>query len=208
VTQAPGDAPVRARRPVQALVLPGRTVAGGANTGPDGRYRIGALAPVRTRWSSRASATSLQRVDSLRVAEGQTVTANVTITELASTLDQVVVTSSRAPEKVLDAPASISVVSAAQIERRPAVTVVDQVRNTPGRRRHAGRPRAVERGRARLQQRVLGQPAHAAGLPLRGRAVAARERAVPLHGTNEDVERIEVLLGPAAALYGPTRRTA
>ena len=202
VTEGPGNAPVSGAR-VQALVLPGRTVAGGANTGPDGRYRIGALRPGTYALVVTRIGYQLQRVDSLRVAEGQTVTANVTITELASTLDQVVVTSSRAPEKVLDAPASISVVSAAQIERRPAVTVVDQVRNTPGVDATQGglaQSNVVARGfnNAFSGSLLMLQDYRFAGVP-------SLRVNVPFlfTGTNEDVERIEVLLGPAAALYGP-----
>jgi iron complex outermembrane receptor protein len=202
VTQAPGDAPVTGAR-VQALVLPARTVAGVGTTGADGRYRIAGLRAGTYALLVTRIGYQLQRVDSVRVAEGQTTTSNFRITELASTLDQVVVTSSRAPEKVLDAPASISVVSAAQIERRPAVTVVDQVRNTPGVDATQGglaQSNVVARGfnNAFSGSLLMLQDYRFAGVP-------SLRVNVPFlfTGTNEDVERIEVLLGPAAALYGP-----
>jgi iron complex outermembrane receptor protein len=202
VTQAPGDAPVGGAR-VQVFTYPGNVAVGSTTTGPDGRYRLpglraGQYAVVVTRIGFQ-----LRRVETVRVSEGEVATANVGLSELASTLDAVVVTSSRAPEKVLDAPASISVVSAERIERTPAVTVVDQVRNQPGIDATKGgvaQTNVVARGfnNAFSGSLLMLQDYRFAGVP-------SLRVNVPFlsMGVSEDVERIEVLLGPAAALYGP-----
>lgn len=201
VTEAPGNAPISGAR-VQVLTL-GGTTAGAANTGADGRYRVGGLRAGSYALVVTRIGYQLQRMDTVRVTEGATATANVALAEIASTLDQVVVTSSRTPEKILDAPASISVVTAEQVERRPTVTVADQVRNQPGVDATQGglaQTNVVARGfnNAFSGNLLMLQDYRFAGVP-------SLRVNVPFlsTGTTEDIERIEVLLGPAAALYGP-----
>lgn len=202
VTLAPGDAPVQGAR-VQVFTYPGNVAVGSTTTGADGRYRLpglraGTYAVVVTRIGFQ-----LRRIETVRVSEGEVATANVGLSELASTLDAVVVTSSRAPEKVLDAPASISVVNAERIERTPAVTVVDQVRNQPGIHATQGgvaQTNVVARGfnNAFSGSLLMLQDYRFAGVP-------SLRVNVPFlsMSPSEDIERVEVLLGPAAALYGP-----
>ncbi len=73
-----------------------------------------------------------------------------------------------------------------------------------GRRRRAGRPGPVQRGRPRLQQHFLRRAAHPDRLPVRGGARRfACNVATFFPTTNEDIEKIEFVLGPGAALYGP-----
>lgn len=201
VTESPGNAPIAGAR-VQVLTL-GGTTAGSANTGADGRYRVGGLRAGSYALVVTRIGYQLQRMDTVRVAEGATATVNLALAEIASTLDQVVVTSSRTPEKILDAPASISVVTAEQVERRPTVTVADQVRNQPGVDATQGglaQTNVVARGfnNAFSGNLLMLQDYRFAGVP-------SLRVNVPFlaTGTTEDVERVEVLLGPAAALYGP-----
>jgi iron complex outermembrane receptor protein len=202
VTQAPGDAPVGGAR-VQVFTYPGNAAVGSTTTGPDGRYRLPGLRAGQYTVVVTRIGFQLRRVETVRIGEGEVATANVGLSELASTLDAVVVTSSRAPEKVLDAPASISVVSAERIERTPAVTVVDQIRNQPGIDATKGgvaQTNVVARGfnNAFSGSLLMLQDYRFAGVP-------SLRVNVPFlsMGVSEDVERIEVLLGPAAALYGP-----
>ena len=81
--------------------------------------------------------------------------------------------------------------------------MADHLRGRAGRRRDDRRHCADEHRHARVQQCVLRRAAHAPGLSLRGGAIAQSQRAAALHRHDEDIERIEVLLGPASALYGP-----
>src|SRR5207237_10674738 len=143
------------------------------------------------------------RVPSLHVPEAGFATANVSMTEIAAKLNQVVTTASRAPEKILDAPASISVVETREIEERPSVTAVDHLKGVPGLSINTGgiaQSNVVARG--------FNNAFSGAMLMLqdyRFAAVPSLRVNVPFlfSGTNEDIERIEVLLGPASALYGP-----
>jgi iron complex outermembrane receptor protein len=128
----------------------------------------------------------------------------VALTELASQLDPVVTTASRGtPEKALDAPASISVVTSAEVERRAAVTTADLVRNAPG-------VDATQGGVAQTNVVVRGFNNAFSGSLLmlqdyRFAGVPSLRVNIPLlaTGTSDDIERVEVLLGPASALYGP-----
>lgn len=118
-------------------------------------------------------------------------------------LTRVVVSASRAPEKVLDAPASVSVIDQRVIEERPNLTVADHLRSTPG--------VDVSTGglvQSNMVARGFNNAFSGALLTLqdnRFAAVPSLRVNVPylFTSTNEDVERLEVVLGPGAALYGP-----
>ena len=189
---------------VRALALPARTVAGSINTGEDGRYRLGGLRPGAYAVTVSRIGYRLQRVDTVRVQGGQTATVNVALADLPSQLTQVVTTASRGtPEKALDAPASVAVVAAEEIERRPVVTTADLLRTTPGVDATQGgvaQSNVVVRGfnNAFSGSLLMLQDYRFAGVP-------SLRVNIPLlmTGTMDDVERVEVLLGPASALYGP-----
>ncbi len=127
-----------------------------------------------------------------------------TLTVRPTQLNQTVVTSNRnRPEKALDAPAQISVVTSEQIEERPAITITDHLRATPGVDINKGgiaQANIVARGfnNAFSGSLLVLQDYRFAGVP-------SLRVNVPFlfTGTNEDIDRIEVLLGPASALYGP-----
>jgi len=121
----------------------------------------------------------------------------------ATELDQVVVTASRAPEKVVDAPASVSVVPPEVVAARPALTSTDHIKGQPGVDISNGgllQANVVARGFNNIfsgalmtltDNRFASVPSLAVNVPY----------LVPI--TNEDIERIEIVLGPGAALYGP-----
>jgi iron complex outermembrane receptor protein len=131
-------------------------------------------------------------------------TVNIALTPRPIQLNEQVVTASRSrPEKALDAPASISVISSEKIEERPAVTVTDHLRATPGvdiSRGGIAQSNVVARGfnNAFSGSMLMLQDYRFAGVP-------SLRVNVPFlfTGTNEDIDRMEVLLGPASALYGP-----
>ena len=118
-------------------------------------------------------------------------------------LEQSVVSASRRQEKALDAPASISIVEAAEIRARPALSVAEHVRDQPG----------VDFAKTGLVQsnvvaRGFNNVFSGALLTLTDNRIA-RVPSLRLNAqnfipaTNQDIERIEVVLGPGSALYGP-----
>ena len=118
-------------------------------------------------------------------------------------LDQSVVSASRRPEKVLEAPASVAIVEAEEIRNRPALSVVEHIRDLP----------AVDFSQTGLAQsnvvvRGFNNVFSGALLTLTDNRIA-RVPSLRLNAynfipvTNDDIERIEVVLGPGSALYGP-----
>lgn len=118
-------------------------------------------------------------------------------------LDQNVVSASRRQEKVLEAPASVAVVEAEEIRNRPALSVAEHIRDLP----------AVDFSQTGLAQsnvvvRGFNNVFSGALLTLTDNRIA-RVPSLRLNAynfipvTNDDIERIEVVLGPGSALYGP-----
>lgn len=116
---------------------------------------------------------------------------------------QIVVSASRRPEKVLDAPASVAVVDADEIRDRHALSVGDYVKSMPG----------VDHSQTGLAQnntviRGFNNIFSGAVLMLVDNRIARvpslrlnANHFIPI--TGEDIERIELVLGPGSALYGP-----
>lgn len=177
------------------------SMAGAAVTGDNGEYRITGLNAGTYTVSATRIGYQMSRM-SVTVGAGAT-DANFSLTTIPSQLQQVITTASRAPEKVLDAPASVSVVTAAQINERPSVNVADHVVGLPG--------IDVARGgimQSNIVSRGFNNIFSGAMMTLtdnRFAFVPSLRVNIPYltPTTNEDIERIEVVLGPAAALYGP-----
>jgi outer membrane receptor for ferrienterochelin and colicins len=171
-----------------------------ALTGADGTFRIVNVPDGTYTVVVRVIGYDTKTVTDVR--SGSTV--NIALTPRPIQLNEQVVTASRSrPEKALDAPASISVISSEKIEERPAVTVTDHLRATPGvdiSRGGIAQSNVVARGfnNAFSGSMLMLQDYRFAGVP-------SLRVNVPFlfTGTNEDIDRMEVLLGPASALYGP-----
>jgi outer membrane receptor for ferrienterochelin and colicins len=117
--------------------------------------------------------------------------------------EEVVVSASRRPEKLTEAPATISVISSREISELPSFNVGELLARQKGVEfirtgvlgaginvrgmNSAFNPKNLQMNDARLSTLI------ATGLPLGPLSTVVKE----------DIERIEVVLGPAAALYGP-----
>ena len=143
------------------------------------------------------------RTDGIEVAAGRTADVTAPLFPQAIELDPQVVTVGRQEEKALKAPATVSVVTADEIQERAAPTVVDHVKALPG----------VDAAQTGLQQanmvtRGFNNAFSGAMLVISDNRYAR----VPslnvnvysfIPATNLDIDRVEVVLGPGAALYGP-----
>lgn len=202
VTQSGTSTPVSG---ANVQVISGTTRVAIGQSGEDGSYRIGNVPAGTYAVVVSRIGYSQKRVEGVRVTAGGTATANVVMTELAAQLNQVVTTATRGaePEKILDSPNSISVVSAERIAERPSVTVTDHIKAAPGLSISNGgivQANIVSRGfnNAFSTAMLMLQDYRFAGVP-------SLRVNVPFlfTGTGDDIERIEVLQGPASALYGP-----
>lgn len=200
VTQATSSAPVAG---AQVRVVSSGGVETTVASAPDGSYRVAGLAPGSYLVSARGIGFRESPAIRLDVAAGQTVLHTIELAGSAPALQEIVITASRAPEKVIDAPASVSVVSREEIETRPSLTPTDHLRAVPG-------VDIIKGGLVQSNIAARGFNGAFSGSLLmlqdnRFATVPSLRVNVPflLTSTNEDIERIEVVLGPAAALYGP-----
>ena len=143
------------------------------------------------------------REDGVTVRASAATTLHVTMASQALELNGIVVTASRQAEKNTQAPATTYVVSEIEIEERPAVTLVDHMKAIPGVdviSHGTQSTNVVIRGfnnifsgalHALTDNRLAGVPSLRVNLL----------HFVPT--TSDDLERIEVVLGPGSALYGP-----
>ena len=201
ITSAETGAPLVAA--VVQLTRAGGTNAGSAVTNQSGRFVIDGV-PAGT-YTLVVSSTGYDagRVETLTVGAGQTATTNMALPSRTIDLDPIVVSASRQTERALDAPARVEVVTEQEIEVRPAISAADHVRALPGvdvATSGIQSTNVVARGfnNAFSGSLYMLSDHRIAGVPsLRVNLL----NFVPQ--TNEDLERIEVVLGPGSALYGP-----
>jgi iron complex outermembrane receptor protein len=190
-------------RPIENATIKASVAGGtsfGAVSGADGSFRLVNL--PNGSYTVSVSAIGFAPKSSANVQPGAALT--IVMTPRTNVLEQTIVTASRSrPEKVLDAPAQILTVTSQQIEERPAITVTDHLRATPGVDISRGgivQSNVVARGfnNAFSGSMLMLQDYRFAGVP-------SLRVNVPFlfTGTNEDIDRMEVLLGPASALFGP-----
>ncbi len=187
---------------VSAIAV-GNTVAGQSATAADGAFRIDALAPGSYSLQVDMVGYQSQRAAAVRVVAGQTTITSIQLKIAAFALNPVVVSASKKAQKATDAPASVSVIGQREIESRPVVTPAQYLRSTPG----------VD---------IITQGVQSTNVVVRGfnnifsgalhMLTDYRLASVPslrvnvmhfIPTTSEDLSRIEVVLGPGSALYGP-----
>ena len=175
----------------------------GASAGADGEYSIAGLEPGRYQLEvTHIGYRTASRPD-IELEAGAAGRIDVELLEEVIYLEQSIVSASRSREKALDAPASVAVVEGADIRDKPVLSVSDHVRDLPGvdfAKNGLVQSNAVVRGFNNVFSGAM--------LTLTDNRIARvpslRVNAynfIPV--VNEDIERIEVVLGPGSALYGP-----
>lgn len=185
---------------VDAVAGGGRHAAT-ATTNAEGRYRL--VVPAGT-YTVLVYYPGFEeaRSEQVSVAAGQSVAANITLRIAPFQLNPVVV-SGRQQERVTETVAATSVVSEQDIQARPAVTPTDHLRTIPGVdiiTQGVQSTNVVVRGFNNIFSGALHTITdhRMAGVP------SLRVNVLHFIPTaNEDLQRIEVVRGPAAALYGP-----
>jgi iron complex outermembrane receptor protein len=145
-----------------------------------------------------------RRIDNVTVSTGQTTTLDIILPTGAEALDPMVVSVTRGtPERRTESVATAHTISGLEITERPAQTLADHLRTAPGVdviTQGLQSTNVVVRGFNNIFSGALHMLTdhRLAGVPsLRVNLM----HFVPT--TEQDVDRIEVVLGPGSALYGP-----
>lgn len=187
---------------VEVVSANGTVVASGV-TGPGGAYRIGDVpaGSYTVRFTSPGWATVTETGQT--VAVGRLTSLSVHMSERSYSLNPITVTASKTEEKALDAPAAVEVVTARDIQERPATTIAEHVKNEPG-------VDVIDTGVQGSYVVVRGFNNIFSGATLTmtdnriARVPSLRANISHFNPTTSlDLDHVEVVLGPGSALYGP-----
>jgi len=189
---------------VQVEILrPDGSVAAGAFSTASGAFRITNVPAGTYDVSFTLPGWEIVTQENVVVVAGQTTSVSPTLSERSFNLNPITVTTSKRVEKALDAPAAVEVVSREDIAERPTVTPVDHVKEQAG-------VDFVNTGLQSSYVVVRGFNNVFSGATLNltdfriSRVPSLRVNLSYFSPTtNSDLDRVEVVLGPGSALYGP-----
>jgi iron complex outermembrane receptor protein len=185
------------------LALVGGATRASTKADESGQYRLAGLAAGKYTVSVMQIGTKLRSVENVIVRDGATTTVDLATNPVAVQLEQLTTTATGKPDKAVDAPADVSIITQEKVATTPSLTIADHIKGVPGVDVSTGgivQSNIVTRGFNNAFSGTL--------LTLqdyRFATVPSLRVNVPFLFTNinEDIERIEMVLGPAAALYGP-----
>jgi outer membrane receptor for ferrienterochelin and colicins len=187
---------------VQVLRSDGSVVVT-ALTGSSGAYLIETVSPGTYSVSFLFAGWEQVTEIGVIVASSETTNVNASLLERAFTLNPINITASKKVEKIVDAPASVQVVTREDIAERPATTLTDHVKEQAG-------IDVVTTGLQSNHVVVRGFNNIFSGATLSmtdnriARVPSLRVNLAHLQPTtNLDIDRVEIVLGPGSALYGP-----
>ena len=174
----------------------------GVLTSAQGRFQFD-LAPGTYSLVFTHAAYQTHRVDGISITTGQNAVLTVALRSFVYDLNPLVVTASRQSEKALEAPAHIETIGSEAIRERIAMTSVEHVRGLPGvdiAQTGLTQSNVVARGFNNVFSGALlimtdNRYTHVPSIRFNANNMIA--------STDLDIDRIEVSLGPGAALYGP-----
>jgi outer membrane receptor for ferrienterochelin and colicins len=195
------------REPLPGVVVDlvtggGRTLAT-TTSEDDGSFALRGVAPGRYSLLFTTLGFEVKRLDRVSVQGATTRVGTIELVSNALRLNPVVVTVSREQEKALESPASVYTIDSKEVEDRPSTTSVDHLIGLPGADIFStglSQHNVAARGFNNVFSAalfVLTDNRWASVPSLRFNAY----NLIP--ATNEDIERIEFVLGPGSALYGP-----
>lgn len=188
---------------VEVEVLDGNLVTANALTGGSGAYRITGLAAGTYAVRFTLAGWSVETVEGVVIRPGETTSLNASLTERSFNLNPITVTTSKRVEKALEAPAAVEVVTTEDIRERPTATLADHVKEKAG-------VDVITTGVQGNYTVVRGFNNIFSGATLTltdnriARVPSLRANISWFQPTNNlDIDRVEVVLGPGSALYGP-----
>ncbi|MDZ7360313.1 MAG: TonB-dependent receptor [candidate division KSB1 bacterium] len=174
----------------------------GAATDANGNYTIANVPPG----SYRLRVTFIgyeEASQNVRLTAGQTETVNFTLSETSVLGDPVVVSASRRVEKLTEAPASITVVTSSDLAKSSGLTYGEGLQKARGVDVYRTGVDGVginARGFMTAYSYRMQLMADGKNGMLPGAGLAAGNL---LPVARDDIERLETVLGPSSALYGP-----
>ncbi|MBI4408210.1 MAG: TonB-dependent receptor, partial [Gemmatimonadetes bacterium] len=181
----------------------GGRIAASALSNERGEYALRNLAPGMYTVSVSSLGYTQQRIASVNVQPAANTAVDARMQPGVFLHDPITVSVSRRQEKATEAPASVAVIDAQAVAERPTVTPLEHIRTTPGvdiltHGLQSGN--VVVRGFNNIFSTTL-------HMLTDNRLASVPSLRVNLFhfvpATDQDIERMEVVLGPGSALYGP-----
>jgi len=188
---------------VSALV--GTELAGSATTDRNGTYRLSGLQSTAHVLLVRRPGYRNANAMNVTPSEAGTV-VDFALGRLPQSLDPIVISATMSRESKFDSPVSTSVVRREDLQDAQAATALDHVRYVPG-VDYAAKGVATQTFSSRgprgvsASSMLLLSDFRFSAVPYLGVNVAQL-----LPSTNDDIERIEIVRGPGAVMYGPNSR--